>query len=367
MSPDTAQEVTQGALPTVVSGITSIAGTEPGASKLMAMLPRDGRQTEGEPLIAPLDDIKDVSSFGEGALNTLFGDKLGGIVGSLSQSSGLGATRAKGVLGLLTSLVLGVLAKHVRSNNLNAQGLGQLFGARLPAPPVRESAPPVVRESALPVRDAVPYVEAPRATPVPETVTPVSRPEVTTFASERAPSRPWAWLLPASLLVAALALLWGFFQARHPREAFSPPRLGQVTPSATSPPGQAAASPSTLLEQALSPGSNVALPYRIPVDVHYQTGSADIPATANGEITALGKALATHPNARVEVVGHTDDSGDPALNQQLSERRAGGVKDALVSAGASPDKVAARGAGADATGGAPNAASRTTLIIVTSR
>ena len=76
MSPDTAAKVTQGALPTVVSGITSIAGTEPGASKLMAMLPRDGRQADGEPLIAPLDDIKDVSNFGEGALGTLFGDRL---------------------------------------------------------------------------------------------------------------------------------------------------------------------------------------------------------------------------------------------------------------------------------------------------
>ena len=74
MSPDTAEKVTQGALPTVVSGISSIAGTEPGASKLMAMLPRDGRQAENEPLIAPLDDIKDGhSSFYVGATGMVWG------------------------------------------------------------------------------------------------------------------------------------------------------------------------------------------------------------------------------------------------------------------------------------------------------
>jgi outer membrane protein OmpA-like peptidoglycan-associated protein len=252
----------------------------------------------------------------------------------------------------MTSLVLGVLAKHVRSNNLNAQGLGQLFGARSP---VREPALPL-REPALPVHDAAPSVQVPRTTQPLETASPVPRREaVTPFTAEReAPSRAWPWLLPAALLLGALALFWGF-QGRRP------------TAAATSPRGREAISPSALLDQALSPGSNLALPYRIPVDVHYETGSADIPATSTAELTALGKALAAHPNARVEVVGHTDESGDPALNQQLSEHRAGGVRDALVSAGASADHIAARGAGADTTGGAANAASRTTDLILTSR
>jgi OOP family OmpA-OmpF porin len=73
-----------------------------------------------------------------------------------------------------------------------------------------------------------------------------------------------------------------------------------------------------------------------------------------------------HPSARVQVLGYTDPSGDPALNQQLSERRAGAVKDALVSAGAASDQIEARGAGAEATGSS-NAASRTTNVVLTSR
>jgi outer membrane protein OmpA-like peptidoglycan-associated protein len=121
-----------------------------------------------------------------------------------------------------------------------------------------------------------------------------------------------------------------------------------------------------MLERALQPGSTVGLPYRIPMNLHYETGSAKVPAAGATEIATLGRALSAHPSARIQVVGHTDASGDPALNQQLSERRAGAVRDALVSAGASADQIEARGAGAEATG-APDAASRTTSIVLTSR
>jgi outer membrane protein OmpA-like peptidoglycan-associated protein len=340
MSPDAAAKAAQGALPKVVDGISSMAGTERGASKLMAMLPRDGRQADGDPLIAPLDDINEVSSFGQGALGPLFGDKLGGVVGSLSQSSGLGASNAKGILGVLTSLGLGVLGRYVRSNNLNAQGLGQLLGAK-----------------ATP-RDAVP-VAVPATARAAETVTPVARREVSPPAvtARREPSMPWArWLLPAVLVVGALALFRSSLFARRP--AVAPPPAGAAAPAVTS--------STAMLERVWQPGSTVELPYRIPLDLHYETGSAEVPAAATTEIASLGKALAAHPSARVQVLGHTDESGGSALNQQLSERRAGAVRDALVSAGASPSQIEARGAGADAAAGS-SAASRATNIVLTAR
>jgi outer membrane protein OmpA-like peptidoglycan-associated protein len=358
LSPDAAGKVTQSALPTVISSITSMAGTERGASKLLTMLPHDGRRTEGE-LIAPLDDIKQVSSFGQGALGPLFGDKLGGVVGALSQSSGLGASNATGILGLMTSLGLGVLGRHVASNHLDAQGLGQLFGAKAPA------------------REAAPYAEVPRATRAPETrapesVAPVYRREVAQPAvaqpavTARAPS-PARWVLPAVALLGALVLFWGLSHARRPApEAVAPQHVEQVTPPGTGSTAPAVTSPTATLEQALQPGSNVGLPYRIPMDLHYQTGSAEVPAAATTELAALGKALSAHPSARVQVLGHTDGTGDPAANQQLSERRAGAVKDALVSAGASPNQVDARGEGAAATGD-QNAADRSSGITLTSR
>lgn len=50
--------------------------------------------------------------------------------------------------------------------------------------------------------------------------------------------------------------------------------------------------------------------------------------------------------ARVEIVGHTDDSGSAERNQLLSEKRARAVRDYLIARGIAPSRLAARGMGA---------------------
>lgn len=47
----------------------------------------------------------------------------------------------------------------------------------------------------------------------------------------------------------------------------------------------------------------------------------------------------------IEVVGHTDDVGDDAYNQGLSEQRANAIRDYLVSAGVDPSKIVTVGMG----------------------
>lgn len=47
----------------------------------------------------------------------------------------------------------------------------------------------------------------------------------------------------------------------------------------------------------------------------------------------------------IAIVGHTDDVGDDAYNQDLSEQRANAVRNYLVGGGADPDKIATWGAG----------------------
>ena len=47
----------------------------------------------------------------------------------------------------------------------------------------------------------------------------------------------------------------------------------------------------------------------------------------------------------IEVIGHTDDVGDDAYNQQLSEQRAESVRNYLIGAGVDASKMVTRGAG----------------------
>jgi OOP family OmpA-OmpF porin len=47
----------------------------------------------------------------------------------------------------------------------------------------------------------------------------------------------------------------------------------------------------------------------------------------------------------IEIIGHTDDVGDDAYNQQLSEQRAESVREYLVKAGVDPSKMVTVGAG----------------------
>lgn len=47
----------------------------------------------------------------------------------------------------------------------------------------------------------------------------------------------------------------------------------------------------------------------------------------------------------MEISGHTDNIGDDAQNQTLSEKRATSVKDFLVTAGCNADKLITKGFG----------------------
>jgi outer membrane protein OmpA-like peptidoglycan-associated protein len=49
--------------------------------------------------------------------------------------------------------------------------------------------------------------------------------------------------------------------------------------------------------------------------------------------------------AYIEVIGHTDDVGDDAYNQELSEQRAESVRNYLVAAGVDGSKMVSVGAG----------------------
>ena len=77
--------------------------------------------------------------------------------------------------------------------------------------------------------------------------------------------------------------------------------------------------------------------------IYFATGSARIGEDSTGLITDLASAIVKCGSVIVTVEGHTDRTGDINYNQGLSETRANAVREALVTAGANPTRVATRG------------------------
>lgn len=74
----------------------------------------------------------------------------------------------------------------------------------------------------------------------------------------------------------------------------------------------------------------------------------DAITTSSEEVLARAvQILLDHPALRVEIVGHSDDTGERAYNLVLSQRRAQAAKNHLVARGIQPERITTRGAGPD--------------------
>lgn len=82
----------------------------------------------------------------------------------------------------------------------------------------------------------------------------------------------------------------------------------------------------------------------LPEGILFATGSAAVSGPAQTDLYAVARNLNQYPNSRVEVVGHTDNTGSAALNQDLSQRRAQSVAGILAAAGVASGRLSAIGA-----------------------
>ena len=101
--------------------------------------------------------------------------------------------------------------------------------------------------------------------------------------------------------------------------------------------------------------------------VSFKIGSAELPEVVMRQLDAFANVLRNRrgTDRKVRVEGHADASGDPAVNQDLSQRRADAAKQYLVGKGVNPELINAVGLGAKAPKDArnPTAAENRRVVI----
>ncbi|HUS63036.1 MAG TPA: OmpA family protein [Kofleriaceae bacterium] len=81
--------------------------------------------------------------------------------------------------------------------------------------------------------------------------------------------------------------------------------------------------------------------------ITFRHNSAELTVGSHATLDAAAKVLTEHAELRIEIGGHTDNSGTPEYNRGLSQRRAEAVKAYLVKKGVADARLTPKGYGPD--------------------
>ena len=79
--------------------------------------------------------------------------------------------------------------------------------------------------------------------------------------------------------------------------------------------------------------------------VTFATGRAELTDASKAILLTVAQSLVANPGIRVEVAGHTDNTGPRAVNERLSQARAEAVRDFLIRNGVAQGRLTAHGYG----------------------
>ena len=85
----------------------------------------------------------------------------------------------------------------------------------------------------------------------------------------------------------------------------------------------------------------------MPGNITFATDSADIASSFYNPLNNLATSFRQYNQNSIEIVGHTDSTGNHAYNMGLSQRRAQSVANYLMAQGVDASRLSTRGAGPD--------------------
>ena len=365
-------------LPTLLSGVLSKSTTPQGADSLLNAIKDDSVDSNIvnnlSGLLSSESGVQSLGTQGGKLLGFLFGDKASGLGEQIASISGVPSEASSGVKGL-TALaapaLFGLLKNQVLGSNLNASGLSTLLANQIPH--LEKALPAQVAQwlgwgslgsffggiaskfgSSLGAAGSA-------ATAAAATV------GSTALDTGKKSGGILKWLIPL-LLLGAVAL-WALRSCGAPKPHDAPPPpppapTAGATPAAPPAPPAAPAVPFDA-KAAIAAAQGK---YDAALKALEGSGKCDAPALANalslyvvnfasgsaalpiGDVAELKKAvpalkLCAKDNVKLVVVGHTDNVGNPAANQKLSEARANALKALFVGQGLPAAMFAASGKG----------------------
>ena len=81
--------------------------------------------------------------------------------------------------------------------------------------------------------------------------------------------------------------------------------------------------------------------------ITFETGKATIQRSSLPVLDEAVRVLTEHPSVRIEISGHTDDTGAPERNLELSKQRAESVASYLEGMGVAAEQMTTIGLGQD--------------------
>jgi outer membrane protein OmpA-like peptidoglycan-associated protein len=283
----------------------------------------------------------------------MFGGNVSSIISAIANFAGIKSGSVQGLLGMLAPLGLGALGKHVKENNLTAQGLTSFLSGQKAS--ILSALPAGLSLSSLFDGDR-------KSTPLTTSSGEVRQAHAVTREVKKTNWIPWL-LLALGIVV----LLW-LFGRKGCNEAGTANTDSDTTAVISAPtvdntaPTGAPSSNREITKVRLADGTEINA-YGGGVEdqlvkclddnsctagkdkwydfdnLNFETGSAKLTSESQAQVQNIVAILKAYPKAKIKIGGYTDKTGDAAANIKLSQQRAEAVLKAIQSSGANAGQL----------------------------